>query len=79
MPDDSAEGLVVRPAERRDAAALNAIYNHYIINTPVTFDVEPWTMEQRLDWLAGFDGAGPYRAFVAEEASQLLGFAWSHP
>jgi L-amino acid N-acyltransferase YncA len=30
----------IRPATRADLARLTEIYNYYVINTPVTFDLE---------------------------------------
>ena len=31
----------VRPAVETDLPALTDIYNHYIVTTPITFDVVP--------------------------------------
>ena len=36
----------IRPAKRADLPRLTEIYNHYVIHTPVTFDVEPYTVER---------------------------------
>ena len=33
--------IVVRPAARGDLAQITSIYNHYVLNTPITFDIEP--------------------------------------
>ena len=33
--------LIIRPATRADLPRLTEIYNHYVINTPITFDLEP--------------------------------------
>ena len=68
----------VRYGDPGDAAALNDLYNHYILNTPITFEIEAWSLEQRLSWLAGFQQTGPYRLLVAEQESVVLGFACSH-
>jgi L-amino acid N-acyltransferase YncA len=35
--------ILVRPGVRSDLARLTEIYNYYVVNTPVTFDVEPYT------------------------------------
>jgi len=45
----------VRPAREEDLPAINDLYNHYIVNTAITFDIEPWSLEQRRE-LRG-DGA----------------------
>lgn len=62
--------------------ALTAIYNHYVVNSHVTFDTQPFTPEQRLaDWFVQFDAAsGPYRLLVAEvgegeDRGQVVGYA----
>jgi phosphinothricin acetyltransferase len=68
----------VRYGEPGDAAALNELYNHYIMTTPITFDLEPWSLEQRLRWLEGFRQNGPHRLLVAEQDGILLGYASSH-
>ena len=31
---------MVRPATRADLPRLTEIYNYYVINTPITFDLE---------------------------------------
>jgi phosphinothricin acetyltransferase len=41
----------IRLADRGDAAAINAIQNHYVVNSTATFLTEPLTLEQRLAWL----------------------------
>ena len=40
----------IRPATRADLPRLTEIYNHYVIHTPVTFDIEPYTVERRAAW-----------------------------
>ncbi len=68
----------IRYGEAGDAAALNAVYDHYILNTPTTFETEAWSLARRLEWLDGFRQTGPYRLLVAEQDGTLLGFASSH-
>lgn len=48
----------IRTGERGDLARITEIYNYYILNTPVTFDVEPYTVERREAWLAQFSATG---------------------
>ena len=65
---DAPTGVVVRPAHIEDLPHLTRIYNHYVLNTPITFDLEPFTVEQRRkDWLSKFSATGPHQLFVAEE------------
>jgi phosphinothricin acetyltransferase len=65
----------IRTAERGDLARITEIYNYYVLNTPVTFDVEPYTVERREAWLAQFNATGRYRLIVAEENGILMGYA----
>lgn len=38
---------IIRPFAQGDLEAINSIYNHYISNTSITFDIDEWTMEKR--------------------------------
>ena len=67
--------IAIRPAARDDLPRLTEIYNYYVLNTAVTFDVEPYTIEKRLVWFDQFATAGRYRLFVAEENGVVLGYA----
>jgi len=68
---------VIRRGSGGDLAALTAIYNHYIRETAITFDLEPYTALQRRPWLESFAEAGRHQLFVAEEAGQVVGYACS--
>ena len=65
----------IRPAMPGDLTRLTEIYNYYVINTPVTFDVEPYTVERREAWFAQFGAAGRYRLLVAESDAGVIGYA----
>src|SRR5512143_3767882 len=65
----------IRAAVRGDLARLTEIYNYYIVHTPVTFDVEPYTVERRETWFVQFGTMGRYRLLVAEENGIVLGYA----
>ena len=68
-------GTRIRTVERADLARLTEIYNYYVLNTPVTFDVEPYTVERREVWLAQFSATGRHRLIVAEKDGVVLGYA----
>jgi phosphinothricin acetyltransferase len=68
-----------RRAESRDAEELTRIYNYYVLETPITFDVEPWTLEQRREWLADFAADGRHQCFVAEVEGRVVGWACTRP
>src|SRR5579862_6209130 len=67
--------ISIRPALRGDLPRLTEIYNYYVINTPVTFDIEPYTVERREGWFNQFGNSGRYRLMVAEESGLILGYA----
>ena len=67
--------IQVRPANRADLPRLTEIYNYYVINTPVTFDIEPYTVERRAAWFDQFAITGRYRLLVAEIDGQVEGYA----
>ncbi|HET6636837.1 MAG TPA: GNAT family N-acetyltransferase [Streptomyces sp.] len=75
----SAGAGLVRAGVEGDLGELTRIYNHYVVDTPITFDVEPFTAGQRRPWLAAHPGHGPHRLLVAEEDGTLLGYATSSP
>jgi phosphinothricin acetyltransferase len=69
--------VLVRPARDYDAPALTGIYGHYAVHTHVTFDVEPPSVEARRAWLAEHRADPRHVVMVAEEASDVLGYAAS--
>lgn len=70
--------IAFRPVEQGDLAALTDIYNHYVRETSITFDIEPRTLAQRQVWLDGFSATGRYRCFVAVKDGAPIGWASSH-
>jgi phosphinothricin acetyltransferase len=69
--------ISISPVTQAELPALLDIYNHYIVHTPVTFDIEPRTLEQRREWLAQFSASGRYRCFVANDDGRVVGYACS--
>lgn len=70
MPD-----VLIRPATHDDLPRLTQIYNHYVIHSPITFDLEPYTVEKREPWFGQFAPTGRHRLVVAEENGIVLGYA----
>ena len=66
--------VTTRTATRADVPRLTEIYNHYVIHTPVTFDLEPYTVERRMEWFAQFAPTGRHRLLVAEENGIVIGY-----
>jgi phosphinothricin acetyltransferase len=68
--------VVIRPALLADLPRLTEIVNHYVVNTHITFDIDPFTPEQRVAWFHEHSDGGRYRLLVADSAAEgLLGYA----
>jgi phosphinothricin acetyltransferase len=67
----------IRRVEQGDLPALLDIYNHYVVNTPITFDIEPRTLAQRQEWLDQFKPTGRFQCFVAVRDGKAIGWASS--
>ncbi|MEU5594530.1 N-acetyltransferase family protein [Streptomyces sp. NPDC020298] len=80
MPSQRVE-VQVRPGVEGDLAALTDIYNHYVRETPITFDTAVFTPEERRPWLLSHPVDGPYRLMVAvaTDSQEILGYATSSP
>ena len=74
MPESE---LKVRAGEASDLNALVEIYNHYVTETHITFDVEPFAVGARTQWFTQFAEAGPYRLLVADQNGNVQGYACS--
>ncbi len=75
MPDGR-----IRTATLADLPRLTEIYNHYVRETPITFDIEEWSVERRqTEWFDHYGEAGRYRLLVAEDAGEVCGYASSSP
>lgn len=69
--------LVIREANREDAPAIAEIYNHYVRETHITFDLEPVTVQNRIDWLSGYNQNVRHRLFVGEVDGAIIGYTCS--
>jgi len=65
--------MIIRPASRADLPRLTEIHNYYVQNTHITFDVRPFTSEQRVPWFSQHSNGGRHRILVAEDGGQILG------
>lgn len=74
------EPVRLRPGRSRDLATLTAIYNHYVVNSHATFDLEPFTVESRREWFDHYADTGRHRLLVATDGDDgVLGYATSSP
>nr|WP_119590041.1 GNAT family N-acetyltransferase [Streptomyces scabiei] len=78
MSGESTE-VQVRPGVATALAALTDIYNHYVRETPITFDTAVLTPEERRPWLLSHPEDGPHRLMVAtaKDSQRILGYATS--
>ncbi len=67
----------VRPASEGDLGAINHIYNHYVVESHVTFDDEPMSMDARREWFAHYVETGRHRVLVATDGDEVVGYATS--
>ena len=68
----------IRSALRSDLPRLTEIYNHYVIHTPITFDLAPHTVEARVPWFEQFATLAVIVCLVAEEDGIVVGYAGHH-
>ena len=70
----------IRPGVETDLPGLTELYNHYVRQSPATFDIDPFTIEQRrTGWFVRYPLTGPHRLFVAEARGDLLGYGTTSP
>ena len=65
---------MIRKVHINDAPALLDIYNYYVVNTNVTFDVEPLSLNLFIDKLKQINADYPFIVF--EENNDILGYAY---
>ena len=76
-PQPSSSACAIRPAEAADLPAIADIYNDAVLNSTATFEVEPWTPEQRDHWFR--EHSRPYAVLVAVQHGEVLGWAALSP
>jgi phosphinothricin acetyltransferase len=67
-----AASVTIRLAERRDAAGIRAIYNHYVTQSTALFDLVPRTLDEQVQWIDEHSGGHP--AVVADAGGLIVGF-----
>jgi len=63
----------IRLATETDLAAINSIYDYYVLNSTCTFQTEPDTEEDRAKWFAAHDSLHPITVAVNE--SEIVAWA----
>jgi L-amino acid N-acyltransferase len=68
---------LIRLATTADLAAIREIYNHYVACSSCTFQLQPDTEQERLEWFRERSAAHP--ATVAELEGEVVGWASLSP
>ena len=69
--------LGIRAARESDLAEILAIYNHAVVNTTATFDLDPRSAEAQQAWF--LEHVPPHPAIVWDEEGRILGWASLSP
>lgn len=73
-------GMSIRPARAEDVPAINAIHAHYVLNTVITFLLEPLSDESAAQKHATIVESGlPYLVAVSDEDQSILGYTYASP
>jgi phosphinothricin acetyltransferase len=67
----------IRMAQEKDLPALTDLYNYYIKNTAITFDLELYSVQQRREWFDHYNTNERHRLLVAVTQNEILGYASS--
>lgn len=71
-------GITVRPYRAEDLVSLTELVNHYVRETPFTFQLEPFSLEEQQAWVNEHRDRGPHRILVADaDDDGVVGFASS--
>ena len=66
--------MIIRPASLADLPRITEIHNYYVENTHITFDVHPFTPEQRVPWFHEHSDGRRHRILVAEDEGEIVGY-----
>lgn len=69
---------MLRRVELKDAKAITAIYNEYVVHSVTTFDTKP-VREEDMRWrIAEIAAHFPYFVYE-EEGGEIVGYCYAHP
>ncbi len=77
MADVIVSAMLIRDARMDDLAAINGIYNHYVLTSTCTLQLDPSTHAERAEWFVAHGGR--YPALVAEVDAEIVGWASLSP
>jgi phosphinothricin acetyltransferase len=79
VSEPATDQIHVRPATDADFAALIEIYNHYVLHSGATFDLEPVLADEASTFFGHYSHTGRHRLLVAARGNQVVGYATSGP
>lgn len=68
---------VIRRATADDLDGITRVYDQYIVDSAVSFDVEPWPRSRRLAWWDEHQGHPRLVVLVADVDDEVVGAAYS--
>src|SRR5712691_853799 len=72
----------IRLAQRRDAAGIRAVYNHYVTESTALFDMVPRTLDEQVQWIDDHSGGHPALVAVVrgeDGVERVVGFGSLSP
>lgn len=69
----------IRSAYELDVPQLRKIYNYEILNGIATFDVEPRSLEERMEWYRAHHNSKAHPLIIAEVDGTIFGYASLSP
>lgn len=73
------EQINFRAANANDMPAVTDIYNYYIANTVITFDIEPLTVQDWQEKLQHLDDEKLPFLVAVTDSDEVIGFAYAGP
>jgi phosphinothricin acetyltransferase len=74
--------VAIRLAERRDAAGIRVIHNHYVTESTAMFDLVPRTLDEQVQWIDEHSGGHPAVVAVTTDGTgtgHVVGFGSLSP
>ncbi|MGI9372580.1 MAG: GNAT family N-acetyltransferase [Hyphomicrobiales bacterium] len=73
----TSDQCTLRNGTTDDLSQIVEIYNYYVRETAITFDIKPTSVGARAAWLAQFSDEGPHQLIVAETNGEIHGYAYA--
>ncbi len=70
------ENMLIRPVRPEDYGEITRIYRHYVVDTDISFELVPPTVEEMGRRIESF--AAKYPCLVCEVDGQIAGYCYAH-